>query len=88
MDEEWKEGSYQYPLEHYLLEAIELWASDRNSSWANELGAESIVEKFDELWDSIGLPEESLQKQEIFNLIEQFEQRIWESSQALVIQVS
>ncbi len=75
MDEEWKESSYQQTFEDCLLKAIEQWKSDRCASWANAIGTNEIVEKFEHLFEII----QPFEKQEIFKKIEQFAQRVRES---------
>jgi len=73
--QEWKQGSYQYPLEDCLLKALERWRSDRCASWANEIGSNDILDKCEYLSDII----QPFEKQEIFKKIEEFAQIILNS---------
>ena len=68
MGEEWKEGSYQQPLEDCLLKALEQWRHDRSASWSNERGSNDILDRCENLSDVI----QAFEKQEIFKAIERF----------------
>jgi len=76
-EEDWKKGCYRDALDDFLKNAIYEWKRDREISWSSGGPAEDIEDIVENLE---GATEEPLQKQEVFDKIEELAEAIFKSS--------
>jgi len=79
---DWKQGSYKYPLKVSLQAVIDQWKNDRVESWTKPGVPEDIQNIIDDLEENF-TSDRSFTKEEIFEMVEELAEGVKVASQKL-----